>query len=196
LEKSIACYAKAARAKPELTIDSYGEIGLLYAHYGEHSKAAEAFKKAIEYYEQTGSRRNIASIHFNLGLSLQNLGADEDAENSFHKAVEGFREALKIYPKSGELHAKLANVLIGLKDIDGAVRAFGRAIELSPDTVTHYTILIDLLESRKQHDEAIDILDELIDYMQGIGSTKSVEKLRQYRELIEFKKWKESGKEF
>jgi len=192
LEKSINYYKKAARAKPELTIDSYGEIGLLYAHFGEHSKAVEAFKKAVEHYEKTDSRRNIASIHFNLGLSLQKLGANEDAENSFQKAVEGFRQAIKIYPKSGELHAKLASVLIGLNDIDGAVRAFGMAIELSPDSVTHYTNLIDLLESRKQHDEAIDILDKLIDYMQGIGSNKSVEKLREYRELIEFRKWKES----
>ncbi len=194
LDKSITCYKKAARAKPELAIDSYGEIGLLYARYGEHYRAAEAFKKAIEYYEKTDRRRNIASIYFNLGTALGKLGASEDAEKYLHKAVEDFRQALKIYPKSGELHAKLANVLIRINDIDGAVKAFGRAIELSPDAVTHYTNLIDLLESRKQHDEAIVILDKLIEHMQGIGSTKSVEKLRQYRELIEFKKWKESGK--
>ena len=195
MEKSIACYKKAARAKPELAIDSYGEIGLLYARYGEHSKAAEAFRKAVEYYEQAESRRNIASIYFNLGLSLGKIGANEDADKYFHKAVEGFREAIEIYPKSGELYAKLANVLIGLDDIEGAVRAFGRAIELNPDAVTHYTNLIDLLESRKQYDEAIDILDKLINHMAGVGSTKSVEKLREYRELIEFRKWKASQKE-
>jgi tetratricopeptide (TPR) repeat protein len=128
-------------------------------------------------------------------LSLQNLGANEDAEKYLSKAVDGFREAIQIYPKLGELHSKLANVLIGLNDIEGAVKAFGRAIELSPDAVTHYTNLIDLLESRKQYDEAISILDKLIKHMQSIGSTKGVEKLREYRELIEFRKWRASRKE-
>jgi len=195
LEKSITCYKKAAQAKRELAIDAYGEIGLLYARYAEHSKAAEAFNKAIEYHEQTDRRRNIASIHFNLGLSLQNLGENENAQKHLHKAVEDFRTALKVYPNLSELHAKLANALIGINDIEGAVKAFGRAIELSPDAVTHYTNLIDLLESRKQYDEAIDILDKLIKRMQSIGSTKGVEKLREYRELMEFRKWKASKTE-
>jgi tetratricopeptide (TPR) repeat protein/spermidine synthase len=195
LEKSVSCYKKAARAKRELTIDAYGEIGLLYARYAEHSKAAEAFKKAIEYYEQTDGRRNIASIHFNLGLSLQNLGENENAEKHLHKAVEGFREALQRYPNSSELHAKLASALIGINDFDGAVKAFGRAIELRPDAVINYTHLIDLLESRGRYDEAISVLDKLIERMQSIGSTRGVKKLRQYRELMEFRKWEASNRQ-
>ncbi len=192
LQKSIACYKKAAHAKPQLAIEAYREIGLLCAQQGDYTKAVEAFKKAVEYNEQTKAERNIPNVHFNLGIALQNSGHEKEATDHLLKAVQGFRTDTQKHPDSPELYSRLGSALVKIADFSAAAQAFKRAVDLNPDDLANYVNLAKVLEFQERYDEGISLLQKAIDYMQRNGRSDDVAQLRIYLEVLEFKKWKRS----
>ena len=188
LEESIDCFRKAAHAGPQLTIEVYNRIGLIYAQQEDYVRGVEAFKKAIEYYEQTKVGLNIGSVRFNLGLALRRLGREKEAIEQLLKAVDDFRAGLQEHPNSPELHEGLGNALLLLAEFDAAVKAFERAAELNPDDLTNYLNLAKALELQGLHNQAVSILQRAIDYMQRNKRTQDVVQLKGYLEILEFKK--------
>jgi len=78
LEQSIAFYKKAAKVKPQLTIDAYSQIGLIAIRQGNNALAVEACKKAIEYNKQTNAARDLADIRQLLETALKNLKPEKN----------------------------------------------------------------------------------------------------------------------
>jgi predicted membrane-bound spermidine synthase/lipoprotein NlpI len=184
LEESIDCFRKATQARPQLTIEVYNRIGLICTQQEDYVRGVEAFKKAIEYYEQTKVGPNIGSVRFNLGLALRRLGREKEAVEQLLKVVDDFRTGLQDRPNSPELHEGLGSALLVLAEFDAAAKAFERAAELNPDDLANYLNLAKALELQGLHDQAVSILQRAIDYMQHKERSKDAAQLRRYLEIL------------
>ena len=62
-------------------------------------------------------------------------------QQDFEAARTDFEQALQLDPDFGDVHHSLAHVLEKLGDLEGALQAALRAVELSPDEVLAHTTL-------------------------------------------------------
>jgi spermidine synthase len=188
LKESIASYEKAAQAKPELTVEVYNKIGLIYLQQNDHPRAVEALKRAVEYNEQTGASRNISSVYLNLGVALQKCEYEREGREHLQQAVQGFRADIEKEPDSALLYDGLGNALLALEEFDAAREAFHRVVELNPDELTAHLNLAKTLEFQQRYDEAMSMLVDAIDHMKERGRNEDVERLREYLKTLESKK--------
>jgi len=190
LKESVASYKKAVEIKPQLTIDAFSQIGRWALQHGDYPIAVEVFKKTIEHNEKAKAARNLANIHFELGIALENLQREKEAKDHFQKAAQGFQTETRQRPKSALSYSNLAAALVKIDDPDAAAKAFQRAIELDPDDPTNYVALATVLESQRQYDEGIALLLKAINDTRSKGRQDDLDQLRAYLEVLEFKKWK------
>jgi len=193
-KEGITFYEKAAGVKPRLTTIAYNQIGLLLTRQGDFAGAVDAYKKALEYNEQTEDGPSIAGIHFDLGIALENLNCDKEAEEHFRRAVQLFGELVQKRPRSAGPQFWLGKALVKLADFDAAREAFKRAVELNADDLSGYLELAKVLEFQQRYDEGIAMLKKAIDYMQSKNRSDDVAHLRIYLEFFEFGKWRSSRK--
>ncbi|MGW5420229.1 tetratricopeptide repeat protein [Streptomyces sp. NPDC003943] len=71
---------------------SLTNLGSAYRESGLLRQAAAAFSASIPYHRASGNRRQEASAHAGLGLTLSQLGQQEKSEECFEKAFTGYRE--------------------------------------------------------------------------------------------------------
>lgn len=74
-------------------------------------------------------------------ISLYKSGLGKYTRQDFEGARQDFQQALQLDPDFGDVHHGLAHVLEKLGDVDGALVAARRAVELSPDEVLAHTSL-------------------------------------------------------
>lgn len=74
-------------------------------------------------------------------VSLYRQGLTKYAAMDFAGARVDFEQALVLDPDFGDVHHCLAHTLEKLEDLDGALVAAIRAVELSPDEVLAHTSL-------------------------------------------------------
>jgi len=191
-KEGIAFYEKAAHVKPRLTTIAYSQIGSLLTQQADFAGAVNAYKKALEYIEQTEDGPSIAGIYFDLGIALENLNRDKEAQEHFRSAVQLFRELVQKRPRSAGLQFWLGKALVKLADFDAAYEAFKKAVELNPDDLSGYLELAKVLEFQHRYDEGIALLKKTIDYMQSRNRSDDVTHLRIYLEFFEFGKWRSS----
>lgn len=136
-ENHIACDTTLKRAIPTKS-EAYDLYLLGIFHKNKRSK--EGFFKAIEYFKQSVSIDQdfapafaaMASTHVGLTM-LSDLSPDE----CFPKALEYVERALCLDEDLAEAHFTLTNIRRRYeRDIDGAVMASQRAIELAPNSVS------------------------------------------------------------
>ena len=133
---------------------AHNNLGAAMAALGRHEQAIESYRRALEI------DPSYAQAHFNLGASLQALGRRDDAVDCFIRAlqndpghVEAYyylglshmasgrpNEALACYlratdlsPGEAEVYAAMGTVLVQLRLVDAAVRAFETALSLNPE---------------------------------------------------------------
>jgi len=188
LDDAAAAYEKAAMAKPELTLDAYGQIGMLRARQGSYDLAAEAFELALAYNETTGGGRNDAPIYFNLGLALQNAGRPAEAAERFKKAIEIYQADLAAAPGSARLHAGLGRALMESGQTDRALFEFERVVELNPDDPAGHANLIAALGQSGYYDSAVEALERLIDNRKNAGLEADAAALQKLLEYLELKR--------
>jgi tetratricopeptide (TPR) repeat protein len=103
--------------------------GVLY-YRGDHAAALRENRRALAFYERSGSRRNA-------GITLRSIGLVEIELGRFQAATRHLRQALDVFGDLGlQLDAAMANNGLGegyhwLGDLDGARQCHLRAIELS-----------------------------------------------------------------
>jgi predicted membrane-bound spermidine synthase len=188
LEESITNYKKAAETKPQLTEEMYNQIGLICIRQEDYFRAIDAFKKALEYSEQTRAGRNIANVHLNMAVALQKSGQEKEAGNYALKAADSFRMSIQKDPNSVTGYVELGSALLILGDLEAAARAFERAVSLNPADLSTTLTLVKALELNECYDEAIKLLRMTIDYFQVKGQSKQVAELRKYLDILESKK--------
>jgi tetratricopeptide (TPR) repeat protein len=97
-------------------------------HLGEIDAAIEHYQTNLAKNPSTvGVRaRSVASLHNNLGLLLLQVGREDEA-------VEQFRTAVRIHPRSLNAHLNLGNYAMAHHRYGDAVAEYEKALALSPN---------------------------------------------------------------
>jgi Flp pilus assembly protein TadD len=141
--------------------DALHLLGLIAHQVGKIEIAVDLISRAIRV-------KPSASMHYNLGVSLQAEGKLDDAITSYRKAlaiehndaevvnnlgtalqtqgrldaaIESFRRALSIKPNYAEAHGNLGVALQAQGDLDAAIASLRRAIAIKPDDAGAYSNL-------------------------------------------------------
>lgn len=131
-----------------------------------------------------------AKDYVNEGNKLQDKGELEEA-------IQAYKSALEIDPKSAKAYHSMGNVLIKQDQIQKAILSFRKAIEIQPNLSSSHYRLGEIFRSQNSLDEAIESYQAAIDFDQksykfyyGLGLTLSQkgkweEAISAYRHVIE-----------
>lgn len=111
---------------------------------------------AVRAYRALLARRpDLAEVHNNLGLVLQDRGADAEAEASF-------RRALELNPGLADACNNLGTLLVSREAHEAALPLFQRALELAPDCLPAYANLGSCLQVLERPAQAVALYREAI----------------------------------
>jgi predicted membrane-bound spermidine synthase/Flp pilus assembly protein TadD len=188
--RSIRAYENAVRVQPIMTLLAYNEIGIMQANQNKFREAAMAFQKAIDYYNdnQTGYKEKvIASVYMNLGILLQKMGRNEDANQVLNKAVEEFRLELADKPNDALLWSRLGDTFGTMGDFKSATDAFEKVIALDPGNMTDRFSLAKMLEFQGRLSEAVEVTKKALDIASVTGQQKMTSQLNEYLKFLKQK---------
>lgn len=77
-------------------------------------------------------------------------------------AVTVLKDMIAVWPEESALHAMLGEILVEQGDYPGALRAFRRGMDLSPNHPCFYTSMAEVYSRAKEHDKALDLLRRLL----------------------------------
>lgn len=117
-------------------------LGAVYKLAGLNAEALVPMQNAAEL------SQNDAEAHYNLGLTLQDLGR-------LHEAEASYRRAIQINPYFFQAHGSLGVVLQGLGRLKDAEASLRQAIELNPGYADAHNNLGNVLKHQGCLDEAI-----------------------------------------
>jgi tetratricopeptide (TPR) repeat protein len=132
-------------------VRNYLESGKEFYRNDEDSKAVDAFQQAIKLDPE------FAEAHFRLGLAYDALGNEQEAEQSYKKAVESYKKYFSVEENGNdaEAHYNLAQTYAGLHLYSEAVREYRQATRLKEDDADIYYDLGTALTRLAQYDEAV-----------------------------------------
>jgi tetratricopeptide (TPR) repeat protein len=124
-DAAIEAYEGLAEAEPG-NADTWLMLADLYADAGAMDKSAAAYEKVVEL-----DPEGAPQVFFNLGALLMNKSdrTDEDSR----RAINAFRQALKLDPDYEEAHKQLAFALLGTGDRTGAKTELEAYVALAPN---------------------------------------------------------------
>jgi tetratricopeptide (TPR) repeat protein len=187
-DEAIASNKKMMQADPTLSIKAYNDMALILAGQNKLEEAVEAFKKALAYNEQTGSKGNMANVHHSLHTALQRLGRVQEASDEFDKAVEEYHKRLIKTPNSLKTFVNLGDLLASNGRFAEAAEYFQKAVNLDPTILSNHFNLIQALELTGQFDAAIQATRKAIGFFSEYKQEQTVVALQERLELLEFKK--------
>jgi protein O-mannosyl-transferase len=125
-DEAIEWLTKSLTIKPDY-LNAKIALGLAWAQKGEIVKAVEYYNETLAGNPSTlGTRaRYVSSIHNNLGLLLLQVGFEAGAIDHFRKAVE-------IFPRSINGHLNLGNVAFSQRRLSDAIAEYQIAQSLNP----------------------------------------------------------------
>jgi|GEM_PF-372422 len=116
-------------------------LGAVLNKLGEHKKAVEALRRAIQ------KDSKCADAYFNMGIA-------QKAMNLTTMAINAWREAIRLNPDFFDAHFNLARLYGELKNLSMARKCVQDAIKLRPDSVRAQALLASLqtqqIESKKK----------------------------------------------
>jgi tetratricopeptide (TPR) repeat protein len=117
----------------------------------QDEKAIQAFEDAIKL------DPDLAEAHFRLGLSYDAVGRQQEAEESYKRAVESYKKYFSVEEntKDAEAHYNLAQAYAGLHLYSEAVREYRQANKLKENDADIYYDLGMALTKLAQYDEAV-----------------------------------------
>lgn len=123
--------------------------GLAYGSIGQHDRAADAFRRALN----IDSKK--VETYVNLGISYANMG-------KYEEAIDMFNQALNISPNRAETLSKLGAVYSQMEKYDDAVNNLKKSIDLKPDDpLTHFNLAV-TYGKMNQYKKAIESVKETI----------------------------------
>lgn len=117
--ESIRNYTKLTLLKP-MEGRYYTNIGAIYNQLGEHQKACDSLRKAIQ------RNKKSAETFYNLGIAQRKL-----KQNAM--AVSAYKEAIKLKPDMAEAYQNLGNTYVDMGNLQMAIVNFKKALELKPN---------------------------------------------------------------
>jgi cytochrome c-type biogenesis protein CcmH/NrfG len=124
-EGAIAAYEGLVEVDPGNT-ENWLTLAGLYADMGAMDKSAAAYRKVVEL-DPDGAPQ----VFYNLGALLMNKPDRSDDDS--RRAIEAFREAVKLDPNYREAHKQLAFALLGTGDRAGAKSELEACVALAPN---------------------------------------------------------------
>lgn len=117
--EAIKHYIKLTMLKP-MEGRFHTNIGAIYNRLGDHQKACEALRKAIQ------RDKKCAESYYNLGIAQRKL-----KQNAM--AVSAYKEAIRLNPSLAEAYQNLGNTYIDMGNVQMAVANFKKALEIRPN---------------------------------------------------------------
>lgn len=130
-----------AIARDGSNADYYNDLGLAYAEFDRHDRAAACYERAL------ALRPDLFGVRVNLACAHSALGRPEAAE-------QGFRAALALRPDSEVVHFNLGNTCYALGRFDDAVASYRAALALRPDYYQAYVNLANAYIDQGNPEEA------------------------------------------
>jgi tetratricopeptide (TPR) repeat protein len=138
--KAVPIYEKAIQCNPEYVPALIG-LGLQYSFSGHSNKAIEAYQRAIDLLAEAEIRPENVSARHNLATALSNLAEEHYFSAQYEEAFTLLDRARDLDPDNSTVHAQIGDTCANLGDIEGAIAAHKRAIELDPGHVRCYAVL-------------------------------------------------------
>jgi len=187
LAKSTENYLAAAETLPYFSITGYHEAGMNYAEMKDYEKAAEAFQKAVDFRNKVHNEKHpvyIGATYFNLGTTLKKNSRNDEARQSFEKAIEEYKLTIEEEPSCMK-YKSLGDIYATIGDFKSASVAFFNAMKLNSKDPLCYRKLISSLLRQNRVEEAIRILQEEIRIMNLLGNRELVLQLEKQLEELE-----------
>ncbi|WP_035291645.1 tetratricopeptide repeat protein [Clostridium sp. KNHs214] len=148
-------YFEKAREIDPMEVETYFNLGNLYANMEQYEKAEEQFKKIILIDKKNGL------VYFNLGnISFLRDNIEKGVEY-YNKAVANGYEEANLYYNLGMVYEETDNFLF-------AVRNYSKAIAKEPLNPEYRLKQISLYIKNDKLDEALEALEELNQYCPDI----------------------------
>ncbi len=119
-------WSRKAIALDPTVAEFHHDLGNMLGKTGDADGAAACFRKAIEL------DPDLHSAHHGLGVALRGLGMALKEKNHLAEAAESFRNAGE-KPAAAETYYELGNLLRTEDDLNGATRAYRKALELNSE---------------------------------------------------------------
>jgi len=127
--------------------EDYTNNGELCYRQQNYEKAAANFKLAVEVWDESHGKENLAAAYSSWGTALENLGKHEEA-------IEKYRKAAEINPKDGTIYSNWGSVLGNIDKNEEAIDKYRKATEINPGYATAYYNWGNALNNLGRYEEA------------------------------------------
>jgi len=127
--------------------EDYNNNGELCYRQQNYEKAAANFKLAVEVWDESHGKENLAAAYSSWGTALENLGKHEEA-------IEKYRKAAEINPKDGTIYSNWGSVLGNIDKNEEAIDKYRKATEINPGYATAYYNWGNALNNLGRYEEA------------------------------------------
>lgn len=148
-KKEIVSPQEACKLDFNETASCWFYQGLAYGSIGQHDRAADAFKRALDIDTKK------VETYVNLGVSYASMG-------KYQEAIDILAKALDIDPNRAETLSKLGTVYSQAGRYEDAVNSLKKSIDLKPGDPTAYFNLAVTYGKMNRHRDAIESVKETI----------------------------------
>jgi tetratricopeptide (TPR) repeat protein len=123
---------KEAIIQLDALIKDYPLVPLLFNVSGSFYKSNNQLDVAVTKFNQAlALKPNYTEVHYNLGVTLRELGLVEEA-------IKSYKNALNIKNEYPNAHYNLGNALLSIKKYDAAIKHFESAVVFNPEFAQAY----------------------------------------------------------
>ena len=187
LEESAATYKELAEIVPTSSSSSYIEIAKIRHQQRRPDETVDAFQKALACNEGFQTKFNIASIHLNLGLLLQEEKKSQEAQKHLLKAIEILKNELIENPGSVKAALELGVALVKTGQVEEGIKYLEQSAAVDWADAESYLELAEAFYLQGKPDLAVSRLAEGIDFMNRKGRKDDAEKLQKSKANFESK---------
>jgi len=186
LDDSLRIYENLLNDDSGASVDVYNEMGMIFIKQKDLDKAAEAFRKAIQYNDASHGE-DIPDVYFNLAFVLKKLGRKGDAVTTFDRAIESYRRRLEASPDDPAILIAMGRALFEKGSFHQAALTFAQAVEAQPLNLSNRLDLIKSLEVQGDYARASKAIDQAVSVFAAAGRMNEVRQIREYQDYLKSK---------
>lgn len=149
LDSARATFESLTRDFPHC-IPAWVNLGAALNKLGEHKKAIEIFRRAVQ------KDRRCADAWYNMGISQRALKMPT-------MAISAWKEALKINPELADAHFQLARTYSEMKNLGLAQKCLHEVLRLQPDSARAKALLTEIQGAQKNARASSSPFGKLVD---------------------------------